>query len=84
MYRIRAYVARAIIFAFIPFGAAALLSCSHAAPLFENKTITLTVPSGAGGSYDLYTRILARHYNKHIPGHPTIKVSNMPGGRLYV
>lgn len=79
MYRFRAYVARAIICAVVPFGCAALPSHSDAAPYFGNKTITLTVPSGAGGSYDLYTRILARHYNKHIPGHPTIIVSNMPG-----
>lgn len=46
---------------------------------FKDKTITMVVPSGAGGSYDLYTRILARHFDRHIPGKPNIVVTNMPG-----
>lgn len=46
---------------------------------FEDKTITMVVPSAAGGSYDLYTRILARHFDRHVPGKPNIVVTNMPG-----
>ena len=31
------------------------------------------------GSPDLYFRVLARHYGRHIPGNPLIIVKNMPG-----
>ena len=46
---------------------------------FTGKVINLTVGISAGGGYDQYARLLARHYNKHIPGNPTIVVRNMPG-----
>ena len=41
--------------------------------------MNLIVGYSAGGGYDTYTRILARHLGKHIPGNPTIVVQNMPG-----
>ena len=34
---------------------------------------------GAGGGYDLYARVLAKHMGKYIPGHPVLVVQNMPG-----
>src|SRR5215204_7468322 len=43
------------------------------------KTITIYIGFGPGGGYDLYGRVLARHLGKHLPGHPTVVVSNMPG-----
>src|SRR5262245_11872557 len=43
------------------------------------KTVTIYVGFGPGGGYDLYGRVLARHLGKHLPGHPTVVVSNMPG-----
>lgn len=46
---------------------------------FAGKTISLVVGISAGGGYDQYARLLARHYPKHIPGSPTIVVRNMPG-----
>ena len=33
----------------------------------------------AGSGYDLYTRTIARHMGKHIPGYPTMAVENMSG-----
>ena len=33
----------------------------------------------AGGGYDQYARLLARHYGRHIPGNPNVIVQNMPG-----
>ena len=33
----------------------------------------------AGGSFDLYTRVIARHFSKHVPGNPTTLVENMTG-----
>jgi hypothetical protein len=38
------------------------------------------IRSGVGGSYDSYSRLLARHIGKHIPGNPSILTVNMPGG----
>lgn len=46
---------------------------------YRGKTITIVVSYAAGGGYDLYSRLLARHYGSHIPGNPTIVVQNMPG-----
>jgi tripartite-type tricarboxylate transporter receptor subunit TctC len=33
----------------------------------------------AGGSYDLYGRLISRHLGQHLPGRPTVVVQNMPG-----
>src|SRR5262245_16825233 len=43
------------------------------------KTVTIYVGFGPGGGYDLYGRVLARHLGRHLPGHPTVVVANMPG-----
>ncbi|MEA2988870.1 MAG: hypothetical protein QOG83_1581 [Alphaproteobacteria bacterium] len=49
------------------------------APSLAGKTVTIYVGYGPGGGYDLYARVLARHLGRHLAGHPTIVVSNMPG-----
>jgi len=49
------------------------------ANFYEGKSIRMIVGFSAGGGYDAYTRTLARHMGKHIPGHPAILVENMPG-----
>jgi tripartite-type tricarboxylate transporter receptor subunit TctC len=46
---------------------------------FEGKAVRLVVGFTAGGGYDAYTRTLARHMGKHIPGNPSMIVENMPG-----
>jgi tripartite-type tricarboxylate transporter receptor subunit TctC len=46
---------------------------------FARKTLTVTIGYTAGGSYDLYGRMVARHLGRHIPGQPTIIAQNMPG-----
>ena len=48
-------------------------------PFYKDKVIRIIVATAAGGGYDLYTRTMARHLRKHIPGEPTIAVENMPG-----
>src|SRR4051812_37674391 len=50
-----------------------------AEPFFARKTITISIGYTAGGSYDLYGRMVARHLGKHIPGSPVVLVQNMPG-----
>jgi tripartite-type tricarboxylate transporter receptor subunit TctC len=46
---------------------------------YEGKTIRIIVGFTAGGGYDTYTRTISRHMGKHIPGHPSLMVENMPG-----
>ena len=46
---------------------------------YAGKTIRVTVGLAAGGGYDTYARIIARHMGKHIPGNPSFVVDNMEG-----
>jgi tripartite-type tricarboxylate transporter receptor subunit TctC len=50
-----------------------------AAEFFPGKTLTLICYSQAGSTYDLYSRMLARHIGNHLPGTPTMIVKNMVG-----
>ena len=49
------------------------------ANFYEGKTIRFIVGFSAGGGYDAYTRTIARHMGKHVPGNPVFVVDNMPG-----
>jgi tripartite-type tricarboxylate transporter receptor subunit TctC len=46
---------------------------------YAGETIRFVVGAPAGGGYDTYTRTIARHLGKHIPGNPTMVVDNMEG-----
>ncbi len=46
---------------------------------YKGKTITLTMGTGPGGSFDLYGRTIAEHMQRHIPGKPNIIIEYMPG-----
>lgn len=46
---------------------------------YKGKQIRMVVPSGAGGGYDTFARVLSVHLRKHLPGNPTIVDQNMPG-----
>ena len=46
---------------------------------YKDKTIRIVVGFTAGGGFDAYSRAIARHMGRHIPGNPTIIVENMPG-----
>jgi tripartite-type tricarboxylate transporter receptor subunit TctC len=48
-------------------------------PFYRGKTLRIIVGSTPGGGLDTYSRVIARHMGKHIPGNPTIIVENMPG-----
>ncbi len=50
-----------------------------AAPFYEGKTVRLLVAFAPGGGFDTYTRAIARHMGRHIPGNPTVMVENMTG-----
>ena len=48
-------------------------------PFYKGKTVRIIVGGSAGGGYDTYTRTIARHLGKHVPGNPTFVVENMTG-----
>ena len=49
------------------------------ANFYQGKTVKVIVGSAPGGGYDQWARLMAQHIGKHIPGHPTVIVQNMPG-----
>src|SRR4051794_20826530 len=50
------------------------------ADFYRGKTISLYVGFPPAGGYDIYARLFAPHFGRHIPGNPTITVKNMDGG----
>ena len=51
---------------------------------YKGKTIRVIVGGSAGGGFDIYTRAVARHMGKHIPGNPTLIVENMTGAGTFI
>src|ERR671918_990148 len=51
---------------------------------YQGKTVRIIVGASAGGGYDTYSRTLARHMGKYIPGNPTFVVENMPGAGFLI
>src|SRR5688572_24608185 len=52
---------------------------AQATPDFSGKTVTIIASFEAGGPYDFYARLVARHIGAHLPGRPNVVVQNMPG-----
>jgi tripartite-type tricarboxylate transporter receptor subunit TctC len=50
------------------------------ADFYRGKQISLYVSFPPAGGYDIYARIFAPYFQKHIPGNPQILVKNMEGG----
>ena len=46
---------------------------------FKGETISIVMGYPPGGAPDAYFRVLARHYGRHIPGHPAVVARNMQG-----
>jgi len=62
----------------------ALIACvaptlGQPAPDLAGRTITIIASFEAGGPYDFYARLVARHLGAHLPGKPNVIVQNMPG-----
>jgi tripartite-type tricarboxylate transporter receptor subunit TctC len=58
---------------------AAPASAQSPAAFFQGKSLDLEIGYSAGGGYDLYARLLARHFGTHVPGQPTVVPRNMEG-----
>lgn len=52
---------------------------AQAEPFYKGKTIKVIVGTTSGALYDQWSRIIAAHIGKHIPGNPEMLVQNMPG-----
>ena len=46
---------------------------------YRGKIIRIVVGYTAGGGFDTYSRAIARHLARHVPGKPAVIVENMPG-----
>ena len=52
------------------------------AEFYKGKQVSIYVGFTAGGTYDLYARVLARHIGRHIPGNPSVVPRNMEGAGI--
>ena len=50
------------------------------ADFYRGKQLQFIIRTPVGGDYDSYSRMVARHIGKHIPGRPSVVAINMPGG----
>ncbi len=46
---------------------------------WKGKTVTFIIPTAPGGGYDTYSRLIARHIGRLLPGQPNVVAQNMPG-----
>ena len=49
------------------------------ADFYRGQTINCYIGYGVGGAYDFFGRMISKYMSAHIPGHPTIFPSNVPG-----
>jgi tripartite-type tricarboxylate transporter receptor subunit TctC len=59
--------------------ASSFVSDTRASDYFAGKDVTIHVGFKQNSSFDRYSRLLARHLGRHIPGTPNIRVENSPG-----
>ena len=70
--------------------AAVLACCGHTVSaqtpeqFYHGKTIDMVIGYPPGGSNDVWSRLLARHIGRHIPGNPYVVPKNMPGAGSFV
>jgi tripartite-type tricarboxylate transporter receptor subunit TctC len=57
----------------------ALAQSANAQEFYKGQTIQIVVGFAAGGGFDSYSRTIARHMGRHIPGNPNIIVVNTTG-----
>jgi tripartite-type tricarboxylate transporter receptor subunit TctC len=66
-------------FAFLALSAPLAKSAEDVESFYRGKTISFVIGYSAGGGYDTYARLVARHLGLQIPGAPAIVPRNMPG-----
>jgi tripartite-type tricarboxylate transporter receptor subunit TctC len=68
----------------LPVALCFLTSPVFADDFYKGKIIRVIVGGSAGGGFDIYTRAMARHMGKHIPGNPSLVVENMTGAGTFI
>jgi tripartite-type tricarboxylate transporter receptor subunit TctC len=58
---------------------AQVASAQSVADTYKDRTVTILVGYGAGGTYGQTSLLLSRHLSNHIPGNPNVIVQHMPG-----
>lgn len=56
-----------------------IANAAAAADFYAGKTIRIINGGSAGGGFDTYSRLIARHMGRHIPGNPNMIVEVMAG-----
>ncbi len=54
-------------------------AAQDAATFYKGRNVEVIVAAAAGGGYDAYARIIARHMTKHMVGPVNFMIRNMPG-----
>jgi tripartite-type tricarboxylate transporter receptor subunit TctC len=49
------------------------------AEFYKGKSVDMMIGYSVGGGYDVYARLIARHFGNHIPGQPAVTPKNMEG-----
>lgn len=65
--------------AVLPLVGAAAAAAQPSADFYKDKQISFIIGYNPGGTYDVYSRLVAPHLARHIPGRPAIVPRNMPG-----
>jgi tripartite-type tricarboxylate transporter receptor subunit TctC len=63
---------------------AAPAAADDVADFYKDKTVTIVVGHQTGTGFDIYARVLAQHFGRHIPGNPKVAVQNMVGASALV
>jgi tripartite-type tricarboxylate transporter receptor subunit TctC len=56
-----------------------IAAAQNIADMYKDRTVTILVGYGAGGTYGQTSLLLSRHLSNHIPGNPNVIVQHMPG-----
>ena len=49
------------------------------AEFYKGKTVRMVIGTGVGGTYGVYGQLVARHFGRFLPGHPTVVMQSMQG-----
>ena len=60
-------------------GCSAPVAADPIAEFYRGKQLNVIVSSASGGDYDVWARMISRHFVKYIPGSPEAIIQNMPG-----
>jgi tripartite-type tricarboxylate transporter receptor subunit TctC len=59
--------------------AASVAAAENVEAFYKGLNMPLIIGYSAGGGYDVYARMLARYFGKHVPGNPNIVPQQMEG-----